>query len=255
VDFVGDFPNHGVSLQLSGSFRLLQRRNGKTSERRMRPGDITVTPIGEPKRVQHAAGGDVLVLHLAPKLFTKIVDGMDDKRHRKVELLDNFGTRDFRLEYLARQLYFESLADDFATGIAAEAMSMSLAVHLLRHYSSAKQLPLLSPVGLSRSKLNRATDYINSYLQDDLTVADIADVLAMSTSNFAHAFRQTVGISPHRYVVERRIDRAKMLLTSTELSVAQVAHRVGYSRQSHFTMVFRRVTGVTPGVFRGLVKK
>ena len=103
---------------------------------------------------------------------------------------------------------------------------------------------------LPRYKLQRVTDYINDNLRDDLTLGKMSATLSMSPFHFAHAFRQATGLAPHRYVIQRRVERAKLLLRETDLSITEIAHLVGYSNQSNFSAVFHRVTGHTPRSYR-----
>jgi AraC family transcriptional regulator len=103
---------------------------------------------------------------------------------------------------------------------------------------------------LPRYKLRRAVDYINDNIVEDLSFRDIAAHLKMSAYHFARMFKQSTGESPHRYIVRRRMERAKTLLADAKLPIADVAFEVGYKSQSHFTTAFGRLTGVTPAAFR-----
>jgi AraC family transcriptional regulator len=79
----------------------------------------------------------------------------------------------------------------------------------------------------------------------------MAAVARLSPYHFARQFKAATGLPPHRYVIARRVERAKQLLQAgTELSLAQVAARAGFSDQSQFSRHFRRLVGVTPGRFR-----
>lgn len=71
-----------------------------------------------------------------------------------------------------------------------------------------------------------------------------------SQFHFARAFKAATGETPHKYLIQRRMERAKVLLTVTQLAIAEVAYRVGFSNQSHFTTHFRKATGVTPKDYR-----
>ena len=72
----------------------------------------------------------------------------------------------------------------------------------------------------------------------------------MSAGHFAHAFKSTTGIAPHRYVIERRLELAKSLLRQTQLPISAVAMRSGFTTQSHFSVTFQHVTAQTPSAFR-----
>ncbi len=108
--------------------------------------------------------------------------------------------------------------------------------------ASAPALPL--------SRLRRVTDYIQEHLDQDLTLAQLSAVVYMSPFHFARLFRHRTGVPPHRFVVQSRIDRAGLLLAAGDLPVARIAHMVGFRSASHFTTVFRRVTGLTPRAYR-----
>jgi AraC family transcriptional regulator len=90
------------------------------------------------------------------------------------------------------------------------------------------------------------TEYIQQNLDKDLTLAELAALLCMSPYHFAHLFKCSTGVPPHRFVVRQRIARASAFLATQELSIAEISKMVGFRTPSHFTTVFRRVTGVTP---------
>lgn len=250
VDFIAQYPEHVVSMFVRGPVDLLQRRHGLATQKIMHAGDVIITPVGEPKLLRHREETEILKLRIEPAFLERVVDGMGGMPRGSIRLLDNFGTRDAYIEGIARALLAESQTEGFASGIYVESLVNQLAVHLLRHYSSAKKLDEVSSPRLPRYKLERATDYINDNLREDLTLERISQTLSMSPYHFAHVFKQTVGVTPHRYVIERRMERAKALLHETALSVTQIAHQVGYSNQSHFSMVFHRITGQTPRGYR-----
>jgi len=103
---------------------------------------------------------------------------------------------------------------------------------------------------LPGSKLRRVTEHIQAHLDQDLTLAHLGAVVYMSPYHFARRFQHSTGLPPHRFVVQQRIARARALLATHEQSVAQISRLVGFRTPSHFTTVFRRVTGLTPGAYR-----
>jgi AraC family transcriptional regulator len=106
---------------------------------------------------------------------------------------------------------------------------------------------------LPRCRLRRVTEYIQQNLDKKLTLAELAAVVCMSPYHFAHLFKDSTGVPPHRFVVRQRIARARLVLTTRELSIAQISRMVGFRTPSHFTTVFRRVLGMTPRAFRATV--
>src|SRR5262249_18746363 len=104
--------------------------------------------------------------------------------------------------------------------------------------------------GLSHDRLRRVRGYIETPLDDRLTLADLAGVGCLSPFHFRRSFKQAVRVGPPRYVMQRRLERAKSLMPRTNQPLAEIAHRVGFADQSHLTSIFRRETGLTPGRYR-----
>jgi len=83
-----------------------------------------------------------------------------------------------------------------------------------------------------------------------LTLTDLARVACLSPYHFSRSFKQSTGIGPQRYVIQRRLERAKAMIGRTNQPLAEIAQQVGFADQSHLTSIFRRETGVTPGRYR-----
>jgi AraC family transcriptional regulator len=99
-------------------------------------------------------------------------------------------------------------------------------------------------------KLRHAAEYIDRNLRNRLTLAEIAAEVDLNPQYFARVFKKAVGQAPHQYILEKRVERAKALLKTSELSLVEIALQVGIATQSHFTTVFHRLTGMTPREFR-----
>ncbi len=117
--------------------------------------------------------------------------------------------------------------------------------------SSGWTVPVRRDIGtLPGGRLRRVTEYIQQNLDKDLTLAELAALVYMSPYHFARLFKCSTGMPPHRFVVRQRIARARASLATQKLSIAQVSRMVGFRTPSHFTTVFRRVTGITPKGYR-----
>ncbi len=99
---------------------------------------------------------------------------------------------------------------------------------------------------LTHTQLQQVSEYINTHLDRDLSLVQIARVINISPTYFASLFKQATGISPHQYVIQQRVERAKLMLSRTNLTIADIALKVGFSSQSHLTQQFKRITGMTP---------
>jgi len=98
--------------------------------------------------------------------------------------------------------------------------------------------------------------YVQDNLHRELRLAELSGLVHMSPYHFARLFKQSTGVSPHRFLVRRRIEQARALLEARTLPIAEIARSVGFRTPSHFTTTFRRVTGITPSVYRsgGLIE-
>ena len=154
-----------------------------------------------------------------------------------------FGALDPLLLQMAKQA---ARFDGNQPALYRDTMHRALAAHL-------GQLITLSIPSLARVddiRLKRAIAYLHDHLADDIGLDDLAAQAAMSPYHFARAFKAATGRSPLQYVIVERIEAAKLLLTTTHLPVAEIAHRVGYGDVSRFGQHFKRATGMTPAVFR-----
>ena len=100
------------------------------------------------------------------------------------------------------------------------------------------------------ARIAQALAFIEEHLDEGLTLPSIAQALTLSPHHFAHVFKRATGVAPHRYVMQRRIEKAKQLLVATDLPIAAIAFEVGCASQSHFSAMFHRATGMTPHAYR-----
>jgi len=141
------------------------------------------------------------------------------------------------------------LAPDAFPRSYADALTAILAFELFRARATKPfPPPLNARVSISRFKL--VLDRIEETLDSDPGLSDLAALMGLSVSHFSHAFAAAYGVAPHRYIVQRRIDRAKALLRTSNATVATISARVGFSSQSRFTQIFARQTGITPSAYR-----
>ena len=103
---------------------------------------------------------------------------------------------------------------------------------------------------ITKEAFTKVIEYIHTNASGNISLADLAKVAEVSSHHFASLFTKATGLSPHKYVLRVRIERAKIHLKDDGLSVAEVSRLIGFRTQEHFTKVFRRVVGVTPSKFR-----
>jgi AraC family transcriptional regulator len=135
--------------------------------------------------------------------------------------------------------------------LASESLANVLAVHQIRHVLAPRRPERGRDGVLPRGRLRAVVEYIEEHLDASPSLEQMAAVARLSPYHFARQFKQATGLPPHQYVITRRVERAKQFLQAgTDVSLAGLAARVGFSDQSQFSHHFKRLVGVTPGQFR-----
>lgn len=130
-----------------------------------------------------------------------------------------------------------------------EALAAILIVELFRLYGT-KPLPLAPAEHIGRTRFTKVVDYIEEHLDRDLSLTELASLVNLSVTQFARAFKSAYGMAPYRYIIRRRVQRAKVLLRTSDHTIASIAASVGFPSQSRFSSSFTQVTGSTPSLFR-----
>ena len=140
------------------------------------------------------------------------------------------------------------------SAIYLEFLAGVIAIHLAKNYVGNE--PAMSDdaapdhVWLPAHKLNRVEAFIGKHFKEPIKVEQVAAEIDMSPFHFSRMFKRATGCSPYLYITIKRVECASELLRNTEIGLAEVASRVGFQTQSHFTHVFRRFSGLTPQLFR-----
>ena len=216
------------------------------SDSLVRAGQICVTPAARPG--QWAWGGHFrdLNLVLPEALLARIADDAGLADVPDLMPVAREPREDRLIEGLIHRLgnVGRSEVQPFTAEID-HAVSL-VACWLLRQAEPALALPR---GGLSPSEIRRVRAHVESNLDRDLSVGDLADLVGLSAPYFSHAFRSTVGEAPYQYILRRRCMRACDLLQGRD-DLSDIALAVGFATQSHFTTTFRRVVGATPAAWR-----
>src|SRR6202020_2055034 len=127
-----------------------------------------------------------------------------------------------------------------ATGpLYGDLLGLSLSVALIRKYGHPSPTPTLHKGGIAKPRLNRVLEYIAANLPSEIHLEDIAAVAGLSVFHFARAFRESTGVTPHQYVLQRRIDTVKTLLRTRNWNLETIASATGFADARHLTQAFR----------------
>lgn len=188
----------------------------------------------------------VLSLNLKPDLLNSHAIELLGSEH--MELIPHFAFQDELIYQIGLALQAELRSQGCGSRLYAETLANTLAIHLLRRYSTQKHRTITCDGGLPQHKLKLVTDYINDYLERELSLKELAAIAQTSQYHFCRAFKQMTGLSPHQYLIQQRVEKAKQLIQGG-MSLGSVAIACGFSHQSHLHRHFKRLTGVTPKTF------
>lgn len=240
--------DHWLNLHIGNPAPLIQKRDDRLQESTLYAGDNLFVPAGQPSYWCRDENGVICTpLHicLKPELIHHVAEASDIDSNR-FELVHSFGKQDVQLHQIGMLMLAELRSGGIMGQLYVESLTQALVIHLLRHYSTLTQ-PIASPNSrFTHPQMQQAIDYIHAHLNRSLSLVELASVVNISPTYFASLFKKTIGISPHQYVIQQRVERAKVMLMKTDLAIADIALQVGFSSPSHLTQQFKRLTGITP---------
>jgi AraC family transcriptional regulator len=165
-------------------------------------------------------------------------------------LSQNLTLSDPRLATMMRLIGDEVREGSPHGALYATSLSLALAAYVFNHHGQGGSARLRERAGLSTVQKQRVLELIDRCLADDIRLEDLAAAAGVSRFHFVRLFRNTLGITPHQFVLAQRVAAARRLLVETGLSLADIAAATGFSSQSHLSTTMRRQLGVTPGQWR-----
>ncbi len=137
-----------------------------------------------------------------------------------------------------------------ANGLVVDYLLLALRGHLAVTYGGARTVVAIKHCGLAPWQQRTAKELMSEHLTEGISLAQISDACHLSPSAFVRAFKKSLGITPHQWLLSRRIERAVQLIDSGNIALADVALAVGFADQSHFTRIFTRKMSMSPGAYR-----
>ncbi|HEY0120475.1 MAG TPA: helix-turn-helix domain-containing protein [Rhizobium sp.] len=246
-----------VAVMLAGRLKVDRTGDGRRQSAIGLPGMFWLCPAGvhESNITLSDSMDEVVHFFLPPDLLGRTALEEYDVDPVSIELDYAGGAFDPMLNQIA--LSFRKMRGSPAAPVDAllsDSLRTTLAAHLLRDYLTRPQIApkLQSHRGsLDSRRLQRVADLVEERIGAELSLADLAAAACLSPYHFSRTFYRTLGKTPHQYVLERRIEKAKAtMLKSSEISFAEIALETGFGSQSGFIRAFRKATGKTPGQFR-----
>ena len=243
-----EHPEHFLHVVLAGAVKYQVATKGRLLRFTSRPGTIFLLPRGTVDEVNWAGPTHRVALAIHPRLLT---GALEETAHQAdVELREHWDLVDPHISSLVMEMTAD-LGDSSPAGtMYGEALANALAVYLVKRYAVWRVTPTFYKGGLSAYRLKRVLDYISDNLESAISLSDLATVAGMSPHYFSELFKQSIGRSPHNYVLLQRVERAKQLLRDPKRSIIDAGLDVGFQNPSHFARMFRTIEGTTPSRFR-----
>jgi AraC family transcriptional regulator len=244
-------PFYMIGLQIvEGTGRRFFFEGGKYHECPFENGDCFVVAPHELRRFRCEAKARVVFVSIDPVVLQDMVACSPSRS--PFELTRNWNGQDPALRNLVLRLQEEVTSGCPSGPLLGESICTRLAEELVERYSIGRPRLDSYKGGLSGAQLRRAVEYIEEYLNLNLSASDIAGIAGLSQYHFGKAFRHSTGMTVHNYVLARRMRRSQELLVKSDLPLAAIAQASGFSNQAHFTAVFSTRIGIAPGSYRSL---
>ena len=235
---LGAIAEHRVSFHLSEHTWTVCRETGQRFARRR--GDIDLTPARSIGGFDAHAPSQTLEVRLPTSFLQRIAEELREHGAR-ASLATRHLLRDEGLAAVLCAMDAEVRAGFPGGRLYLDSLGTALAVRLLDAHAAPPP-----PGALSAAQVRRVADFIEAHLDTELSLERLAGVAGASRSYLQRAFKARHGVSLHRYIVQRRVERARELLRSAALPASEVALLAGFAHQSHMARWMRRLLGVTP---------
>jgi AraC family transcriptional regulator len=215
--------------------------------RQILPGRVSLRPSRACTAARCEQPAELIALALEPGFLSRVcyeaetVNGLD--------LTVQYGIEDRFVEGVCLALRDEVQRGGTSGHLYSESLAASLALHLASRYARTTPRTLHDRNHLPPRKIREAMDYIRDRLSTDISLKELAAAVGSSPFHFARLFKRSTGLSPHQYIVRQRVEQARKLLLAGNDSLASIAKQVGFYDQSHLTMHFKRVCGLTPKAY------
>jgi AraC family transcriptional regulator len=191
---------------------------------------------------------DILRIYISQATLDELA--FDRGRRRPNRFISCLGTHDKVMHSLAGALLGRVEQPSEQSALFIDHIGLAFHAHVTEVYGESAVAHYAMPGGLAPWQLHRALDFLNAHLDGDPTIAQLAAECRLSAGFFARAFKQSTGMSPHRWLMRKRIERAQDLLLLGRRELAEIAILCGFVDQSHLGRVFAQVVGQSPGRWR-----
>jgi len=194
--------------------------------------------------------GKVLHTFVKRAIITEVAGELFERDAKSLEIVPDFGFEDPGLASLLQSLHQSLLEPAGYADLKVEYLVRALAAHVLRKNANLTDLEPSADVPLTNRQIQLVTNYIRDNLPSKILLNDLAALLNLGQTSLMKRFRASFRQTPHQYIMELRVNRARELLEQSNLPIVEIAALCGFADQTHLGVVFRRLVGVTPSQYR-----
>lgn len=242
--------DYAVVAYRHGSTSMRRRAGGDWIQESLGPGDVSLMTRAVTSHWVWPDEIEVVHVYLTQDELAATCRQMYERDVADVELHDEVRADDPAIHRTAMLIANEAAQGGAGSPLLVDALSVQLSVQILRRHAHVLFRETPDRCGLTFHQERIVRDYVQEHLGERISLGDLATSVAMSRYHFARRFRQSMGTSPHEFVLDQRVARAQVMLTRTNTPLLDVAVTCGFADQSHMTRVLRTRTGTTPGQMR-----
>lgn len=225
-------------------------KNRKLAFRRQRTSEIGLFDYRMPWRANLNSAYDCINLHLPRAVLSGALEERGGRALQTLRYEPGVPMEDPIVVALVQALVPSILSSAPPNRLFLDHVGWALSAHMAERYGEFTPLKALGKGMLAPWQERRAKERIEAQIGGDLSLADLAAECGLSVGYFARAFKVTTGVPPYQWLLNRRVERAKHLLSQSELSIVEIAFACGFADQSHLTRIFSRMTGTSPASWR-----
>ncbi|MBD0269338.1 MAG: helix-turn-helix transcriptional regulator [Cyanobacteria bacterium Co-bin8] len=239
---------HRLAINVGQPVHYEWKEGGHWRETVLTPGDFCLQTHGDLNFPRWWHNFEFLAVALAPEFVDQAFQdtGVPDTIGFQVRR----GETDALIAAFARRFKQELEAGSYCGALYGESLAVAFALHLIEQHSVRPQKLRRPPGKLPSQQLKQVIEYVHDNLGEELSLTALAEQTNLSAFHFARLFKKSLGLSPHQYMLQTRVERAKRLITKANRpDLADIALQVGFYDQAHFTKAFKRVVGIPPKGF------
>lgn len=242
--------DRGALLAVSmASGHRRQLFNGRSSSLHdFEAGSVYLRNFSDEYRADLHGAFDFILMEFSREFLASLCE--DNDRFLSSGFINLAGVRDPVVSELLRKLAPLLSSCESTEGLHLDELAVTVGTHIMAAYGGEKAGDSSKRVGLSRVQERRARQFLMDNIDQDTGIEDVARECGLSKGRFIKAFRESIGLPPHQWLLLQRIDMARDLMRNTSLPLAQISVQTGFADQSHFSKTFRRIVGISPARLR-----